>query len=189
MNLDFSTRLVEHLRQTGHKIVLVKIGDIFQKETDCCYYLNPSKSEDYRNLITELDKLNQIPQQIIHLWTLTEDSAGRIARECGFNEVENATNWGFYSLIHLAQAIGDLKINCEVLLKVITNNLHSVTGAERLHPEKALVLGPVKIIPQEYPNIKCVNIDIEIPTPDSREENQLFNWLSSELDAGASPIR
>jgi NAD(P)-dependent dehydrogenase (short-subunit alcohol dehydrogenase family) len=48
-------------------------------------------------------------------------------------------------------------------MDIITNNLHEITGEERLNPSKATVLGPVRVIPREFPQVSCFNIDILLP--------------------------
>ena len=46
---------------------------------------------------------------------------------------------------------------------MVTNDVHAVTGTERVRPEKALVAGPVRTIPSECPGLSCVHIDVEWP--------------------------
>ena len=41
--------------------------------------------------------------------------------------------------------------------------VEDVTGSESLRPEKALLLGPCKVIPQEYPHLTCRLVDVELP--------------------------
>ena len=113
----------------------------------------------------------------------TGNLAGNPAARLDFSRIESATDLGFYSLINIAQAIGELQIAEELFLDVLTSNLQSVTGRETLAPEKALVLGPVKIIPQEYPKLKLRSIDIEIPTPGSVAVGPLIKNLLAELAA------
>ncbi|HEY4590873.1 MAG TPA: KR domain-containing protein, partial [Thermoanaerobaculia bacterium] len=38
-----------------------------------------------------------------------------------------------------------------------------VTGEEALHPLKAALLGPCRVIPREYPNIACRSLDVVLP--------------------------
>lgn len=68
-----------------------------------------------------------------------------------------------------------------VRIVVVSTGIHDVTGEELLCPEKATVLGPVKIIPQEYPHIRCCNIDVVLPENISeRLINQLLGELTGE---------
>jgi hypothetical protein len=56
-----------------------------------------------------------------------------------------------------------------------------VTGEEVLRPERATVLGPCKVIPQEYPNITCRSIDIVTPQSGTASEQRLVSWLIREI--------
>lgn len=46
---------------------------------------------------------------------------------------------------------------------------------------KATLLGPVKVIPQEYPNITCRSIDVVLPKAGTRQEYKLIDYLWAEL--------
>src|SRR5262249_40516448 len=55
----------------------------------------------------------------------------------------------------------------------------AVRNMEPLCPEKAAVLGACKVLPQEYPNIKCQNIDLDLNGP--AETDLLAANLEREL--------
>ncbi|HEU5133423.1 MAG TPA: SDR family NAD(P)-dependent oxidoreductase, partial [Pyrinomonadaceae bacterium] len=64
------------------------------------------------------------------------------------------------SLLFLAQALDEFKIDQELDLTVVSDSVQDVTGEESLSPERATVLGPCRVLPQEYPNITCRSIDV-----------------------------
>jgi hypothetical protein len=64
--------------------------------------------------------------------------------------------------------------------------MQSVTGREDLHPESATLLGPCKVIPQEYPHMTCRSIDVELPDMGSPERRRLVELLLQELISDAS---
>jgi acyl carrier protein len=74
----------------------------------------------------------------------------------------------------------------EVQIEVVTNHMQEVTGDESLLPEKATVLGPCKVIPQEYASIKCRVVDIVLPAPGSMAEERLAENLIAEFAATPS---
>ncbi|MCC5623184.1 SDR family NAD(P)-dependent oxidoreductase [Nostoc sp. CHAB 5715] len=86
------------------------------------------------------------------------------------------------------QSVGKQHITDELQMTVVSNNMHSVIGEEGLCPEKATVLGAVKIIPQEYPNISCRSIDVVIPKEVSWQQEKLVEQLLNELQAQSSDI-
>lgn len=180
----FTAQLIEHLEQSTSNLVIVTIGTQYQKENNSRYTINPNHPGDYQALFSDLRKSNKIPQVLIYTWSLSEDAD--YASKLDITQIDNATEMGFYSLIYLSQAIGELNISDEISLKVITNNLHCVTGLEKLCPEQAMVLGPVKVIPLEYPNLKCGNIDIELPDSNRKAEPQFIESLINDLTVNST---
>ena len=55
-----------------------------------------------------------------------------------------------------------------------------VTGADELEPGKALLAGPVRVIPQELPHVECRSIDVELPHSDGSADSVLRE-LTAEI--------
>ncbi|WP_375491400.1 SDR family NAD(P)-dependent oxidoreductase [uncultured Nostoc sp.] len=176
--------LVKRLQLDGQDVIIVKVGSKFIKLNERAYSLNPRQREDYDALLNELLAQDKIPKTIVHLWSVT--SVGQI--QSGLAGVDQAQEKGFYSLLFLAQALGKQRITDDLQITVISNNIHLVTGEEPLCPEKATVLGAVKIIPQEYPNINCRSIDVVIPRGVSWQEEKLVDQLVNELQIQSSDL-
>ncbi|WP_445629022.1 SDR family NAD(P)-dependent oxidoreductase [Nostoc sp. DSM 114167] len=176
--------LVKRLQLDGQDVIIVKVGSKFIKLNERAYSLNPRQRKDYDALLNELVAQDKIPKTIVHLWSVT--SVDRI--QSGIAGVDEAQEKGFYSLLFLAQALGKQRITDELQITVISNNIHSVTEEEPLCPEKATLLGTVKIIPQEYPNINCRSIDVVIPKEVSWQQEKLVNQLVNELQIQSSDI-
>ncbi|MDF5730970.1 MAG: SDR family NAD(P)-dependent oxidoreductase, partial [Rhizonema sp. PD38] len=171
------SQLVKKLELEGHNVITVKIGSDFIKLSEHVYTLNPKQDHDYDTLLNELYALGKTPQTIVHLWNVTPNSEA----ESGLESIDKAQNLGFYSLLFLAQAIGKQSMNDQLQIAVVSNNLQEVTGDEVLCPEKATILGPVKVIVQEYPNINCCSIDVVMPPKGSWHEERLLDQLLAEL--------
>ena len=45
-------------------------------------------------------------------------------------------------------------------LCLITDQLYNITGSEPVQTSKALMLGPLQVLPQEYPNLTCRLVDV-----------------------------
>jgi amino acid adenylation domain-containing protein len=153
--------LVQRLEEAGGHVVVVKAGDAFKKENDSSYTIAPGEYEHYERLLGQLHKSNRMPEAVVHLWSVTAD----IHR--GPEETEIIQDLGFYSLLNIAKALGNLVITDPLRLLVVTNHLHMVTGDEDICPLKSTVLGAVRVIPLEYPHIDCRGIDILFPGTDA----------------------
>lgn len=167
---DGGSRMKSKLDALGMSTALVRFGETFVRHTDGSFELNPAGFEGYQELFLELERRTAgAPINIVHLGSLIRED----------DEASQASsadqNFGFYSLLHIAQAIGELRSSIPITIGVISNRLHSVTGEEDLAPAMATVLGPCGVIPKEYPNVKCFNIDLA----DSRPLESLPDeWLT-----------
>ncbi|MEH1934482.1 MAG: SDR family oxidoreductase [Nostoc sp.] len=172
------SQMIKRLEQQGQDAIAIQIGSKFSKLSECprLYTLNPRQSNDYDALINELIAQNKIPKTIIHLWSVTPDYRA----ESELEWFDSAQYLGFYSLLFLTQALGKQNWT-DHQITVVSNNIQSVTAEEMLCPEKATVLGPVKVIPQEYSNISCRSIDVALPKPGSWQEKKLVDYLLDEV--------
>ncbi|MBC1235672.1 type I polyketide synthase [Nostoc sp. 2RC] len=164
--------LVKQLETQKQDVVTVKLGDNFTKIGNFEYTINPENHHDYDILFEELIKQNKLPKKILHLWNVTP-----VVEQ----ELELAQIKGFYSLLFIAQALGKQESSNDFEIIVISNNLQSVTGSESLSPEKATLLGPVKVISQEYANINCRSIDVIFPLKNNWQEEKLIENILAEL--------
>ncbi|MEM6404115.1 MAG: SDR family NAD(P)-dependent oxidoreductase, partial [Cyanobacteria bacterium P01_D01_bin.116] len=172
------SKLVSCLESTENQdIITVKIGEKFTKLSEFEYTINPGNNYDYDVLIQELFQQNRLPKTIIHLWNVTPSNE----QELEIEQVEKAQTTGFYSLLFIAQTLGKLETTDDFLLTVISNDLQSVTGNEELCPQKATLLGPVKVISQEYSNINCRSIDVVLPENGNWLEEKLIEQLITEI--------
>jgi amino acid adenylation domain-containing protein len=146
-------KLAERLRAGGSEVVEVTAGQI-----------DPRSGAAYDGLLASLGR---IPRRIVHCWAVTGAEA-----EPGLV---------FDSLLLLAQALGRRGAN-DLRLDVVSDGLHRLAGDRVSHPEKALLLGPCKVIPQEYPRVRCRSIDL--PLAEGPEEaDAALDGLLAELAA------
>jgi len=168
------TQLVKRLEQTEQQVITVCTGTNFIQLSESVYSLNPQQADQYETLLSELALQDQYPKMIVHCWSVTEEN-----EPLSENRYQTIQQLGFYSLLYLAKALDKQDSTAEVQIEVVSNQIQAVTGEEFLCPEKATILGPVKVIPQEYPNIHCHSIDIVLPK--SGSEAQLIEQLLAEL--------
>ncbi|GAX42272.1 putative beta-ketoacyl synthase [Tolypothrix sp. NIES-4075] len=158
-------QLVKQLQNQGQEVISVSAGSEFAQQGEDVYTINPQQRHDYDALLKALITQNKSPKTIVHLWTVTPNEHT--------NDIQ-AT--GFYSLLFLAQAIGKQNLTDDLQITVISNHLQEVTKEEILYPEKATLLGAVKTIPQEYPNINCRSVDVILG-----QEEKFIKQLLTEI--------
>lgn len=164
-SLGIAEKLASKLRNKSAEVIMVFQGEqycIYENEE---YSLNPNNLEDYEKLFSHIKNRKQFPGTIIHLW-----SVGNTETEKADEHSEKVMQKGFYSLINIAKASGKLNIIDSIKLSVISSGVQQLYSEEEAYPEKATVLGACRVIPQEYANISCINIDIPIPQSIRLEE-------------------
>jgi acyl transferase domain-containing protein/acyl carrier protein len=177
--------LAGKLGQAGVDTVVINRGTGFERQSGRRYSLDPREAGHYDMLMAGLYKENRVPRWIIHLWNVTEENEyGGLTIE----KSENAQYTGFYSLVYLARALGSRGSEENLQILVVSNHMQEVTGEAVRCPEKAVVLGPVKVIPREYPNICCRSVDIDMPVQGDGDahEKWLIRQLIMEMTAAAT---
>ena len=175
--LGFAERLCRRLRAEGLDVVTVRAGKTYYREGKDAFIVNPKSGADYDKLLLVLTSSGRTPQRIYHLWSLT----GNAKPPVGLAAVGELQQLGFYSLLNLAQAMGREDLAEPVRIAVVSDHLQRISTETGLVPAKATLLGPCKVIPREFANVRCESVDIEIPTPDSRQEALLLDGLVAEL--------
>jgi non-ribosomal peptide synthase protein (TIGR01720 family) len=179
-------RLVERLEGEGHEVVAVRRGTGFLKVAERVYAIDPQNREDYDRLLGDMQAGGETPRRLVHMWSVTSGDEQR-SGDAGDDDV---LNLGFYSLLFLAQALGEQVFAAALgsedpgepfSLSIVSNDMQQVTGDERAQPEKATLLGACKVIPQEYPHVVCRSIDV---TLGSLTQPELADVLLAELTSG-----
>lgn len=152
---EFDQQLVKELVQCGQEVVAVRPGSRFEK-TNSGYLIRIGAREDYEDLIGTLRASGQLPDRIVHLWSVMPDLSKDADERFGKSQAV-----GFYSLLYLTQALARWNVTQAFQLEVITSGAQ-VTGREKTRPENATILGLCKVIPQEYRHITCRVIDVVI---------------------------
>ena len=164
-------RLVEGLEQRGHQVITVEVGEKFCCEDDHTFKINPRLLSDYIVLLEKFQPLN-----MVHLWGLMPNGQREL--------VENSQFLDFYSLILLAQAIGEVKLTELIDITIISHHQQDVTGEEMIFPEKAMTIAPCKVIPLEYPNVHCRSLDIVFSN--KQYPSHLIEQLLDEIESRSS---
>ena len=187
---SFSAQMCKRLRARGHRVVEVRIGDRYFKTNSNEFTINPEEGKlAYELLLAELNTEGFAPNQIISDWLLTEGESFR----AGSSFFHRNQECGFYGLVFLVQALGDLDQQSPLQIDVVSNGMQAVGDEFVSNPEKATVLGPLRVIPREYPHISVRSIDLHLEKgdegqsiePDTRTldiiENEVLKFGCSEI--------
>ncbi|WP_447980425.1 SDR family NAD(P)-dependent oxidoreductase [Candidatus Nitrospira bockiana] len=165
-----SSQLVKRLEQFDQIVTTVMPGERFARMADGVYSIRPQERQDYEALFEELHQRNRPPAVVFHCWNVTGATKTDHAHDA-LEAFLRAQERGFNSLLCVAQAAGRRGESLSIVS--VSTGVEEVTGEEAVSAEKATVHGACRVIPQEYPNLTCRNVDIELSGP--------VVWLSEEL--------
>ncbi len=120
-------------------------GEEYAELADDLFSVRPDETDDYARLLSTLAERGCVPASIGHLWGVGDRASRRD---------------GYHSVTSLARGLSAALPRATVHLLVVTDGVQMVDGSESLVPEKAAVLGPCLVLPQEYPNLSCTSVDL-----------------------------
>ena len=158
-DLGLSEAVTERLEASGKRVIRIMPGKVFYRQ-GLTFRINPANEQDYVTLFRSLRDEGVSPGDIIHAWAVTDDASLRR----GLSFYTTSLPLGYGSLINLVRALAATSTEqSPVRLGVLSTHLQSISGQEALSPEKALVLGPCRVIPSEFLRIQALSIDLEAP--------------------------
>lgn len=174
-----SARVIARLRQAGHRVIEVTAGDTFSRLGEELYCLSPELGrEGYDLMVKDLAARERLPQRIGHFWNVTDKEKFRPGSSFFHRNLEQ----GFWSLLFLCQSLADEGMSDPVHLSVLTNGAAKVRNETLSYPERALGLGPVRVIPRELPGFTARLVDVVLPVSDKKGElDQLAGYVLEDL--------
>jgi acyl transferase domain-containing protein len=179
-----AARLQARLLERGHDVVTVASGADFVRCAENAFALRPAQRADYARLLSELQGQHWLPQRVVHAWMVTPLSQG-IDEE---QRLATTLQRGFSSLLALAQALGEVNLEETCQMIVLSNELQDVTGQEIICAEKAALIGPSRVIAQEYPQLGCRSVDLVLPEQEAHWRLLLTHLLGEVLTPTQEPI-
>ncbi len=158
--------LARTLEEQGNRVTRLKIGRHFEVVGSWAFSIDPTNKEDYEALYAELGRRGEYPTKMIHLWNLTPPEQTLLGR---VPFAEQCADRGFLTLMYLAQVLEKLQLEDKHHLAVVTNGMQEIHDGDLRFPEKATVLGAVRVLPREFPELSMRAIDIDLPTINTLE--------------------
>ncbi|MBL3658743.1 non-ribosomal peptide synthetase/type I polyketide synthase [Fulvivirga sediminis] len=139
-----SNKLAESLYSDKQAVIWVKKGnDFFHDNTQ--FTIDPNAPDHYERLVQYVNDLGIKVDTVDHYWS---------SYASGYTD----TYIGYNSLLNFSQAWSKYFAD-QLSIRVITTDMHCLEDGQLVSAEKAVILGPVKVIPVEYPTIKVQLVD------------------------------
>ncbi|MEK3793444.1 amino acid adenylation domain-containing protein [Paenibacillus sp. FSL R7-0204] len=157
------------LEEQGAQWIKVYPEGTFQRESAAEYTLDPGNPDHYAQLFEVLAEAGtQLPEQIIHLWSLGLEQAETLARaqvasgRSGENlACTEVLNRCLYSVLELVRAAAVAVQGKPLELILVTDQMERVHPNDIVDPLKAALLGIASVIPLEYPHIRVHTLDLD----------------------------
>ena len=163
--------VAERLRKSGRRVFRVGAGSAFARTGDD-FSVRAANAGDLTKLVAALVADGGFPAQVVHGWCAADTSAAAAP--------DSAKELGFHTLLAFAQAVGNEDPDATFTLDVLTSDLQRIGGERRLDPSKSLLLGPARVMPREYPNVRSRAIDLVVPSRAAARE-ALATLVAAEI--------
>jgi hypothetical protein len=128
-NDNLAGTLSKKLLELGIETILVSRGESFLRIDDRQYTIDPKQRNDYAAFIDYLSALNRFPARIVHLWGVDSPDPDR-----DDDGIQETLQNGFYSLLYLAQALGQPRSARPIHISVVSSGVQKVVGLEEISP-------------------------------------------------------
>lgn len=153
--------VAQKLGELGATVIQVEPGEDFVRKSASEYVIRPEAKEDYEAMVADLKAAGIRPRRVIHLWNIDEDE-----EEPGLDHIERRQNLSFLSTLYVQQAFINQNVLNDLRIVVGANGVFDVTGERVRRPEKALALGPCRVIAKEFQIIQSRFADLVLPDTD-----------------------
>src|SRR5262249_19524773 len=90
---------------------------------------------------------------------------------------------------HVARSLATLAAPRSLPLLLVTNGVFDVSGAEEVNPDRALLLGPARVLSQENPAARCRVVDVIPAAPGPPGEELRLQQLLAEAAASDTEVQ
>ena len=177
--------IAARLWEMGQGVAIARAGEGFARTAEG-WTVRPGEPDDLRALLAALSGDGRPPDHVLHLWALptAPDEAPDAA----------LVRWGergWHSLRALAAALDAEGGERPVRIVVAASETAVVESGDRIVPEKAMLLGALKVMGQEDARLACRSVDAGAAEPgtpawERRTDRILAEILSPAEEAAAA---
>jgi acyl transferase domain-containing protein/acyl carrier protein len=166
---EISQTLINTLVNETTFLVCLRLGDAFKQISANEFIVRATAGEDYQQVLNIVKQKYGAVSQVFHAWSLSASDTVTFAQ---------TQERGLLSVLTLVQALEATQIGQDVQLSLITQGMLDVSGHDVVLPQQTTLLGACKVIPQEFPSIRCRLIDFGTQFNDN-----WLDWLVTDIAA------
>ena len=167
------------------QVTLVTAGKHFQRLGPQRYTIRTDDASDYDALVQALAQAGELPSRVVHLLGVTAKPPAwaKLARGSELAAFDRELSDFYSSQLFLVQALAQELEELEWV--TVATSLFALAGEQATTPAKALLLGPTRVIPREWPRMRARVVDFAPFARNSFQQERLIDELVLELGAGA----
>lgn len=172
-----ASELLAGLKAESRSLILVGAGNEFSVNADG-YTVRADSLDDHQQLVAALSSRGVVLNTVVNLWGLAAESSAN---------PETAIGRFFNSPVYFVRALADADIQEPMKWVFVTAGLHAVADDNQVVADQALILGPCRVIPTEFPHISCCNLDLPLRPRDGVWLPRLVKRIVAEVASPSSP--
>lgn len=154
-NEDLNAKQISGLIETDSSTTIkIHKGERFEVISDQELTINPNDSHQWERLFKHIKVAEGQSVSILYLWSALHSTEDNIDPEHGYED--------YYQVLNLCQSIHYLATENRVNFNVFTNSIFRVLGDEQVNKERFILSSAVKTIQQEFPELHCKLIDLNV---------------------------
>ncbi|MBP0013905.1 MAG: SDR family NAD(P)-dependent oxidoreductase [Roseofilum sp. SBFL] len=171
-------QVASQLHEAGEVCTLVFAGEHYRQLAPEEFIINPHNPEEFEQLIEAVAAKSPSLSGVVQCWT-TETGVGK---NLSAEELENLSKLGCGTTLSLVQALVKVKLSRSPRLWLVTNGSQPVPSNNPVIPgvAQSSLWGMGKVIRLEYPDLKCVCIDLDPQQTIETQAEALFQEIWSE---------
>ncbi|MCF4969009.1 type I polyketide synthase, partial [Nostoc sp. CMAA1605] len=167
---------IDLLQKAGERVITVELGDDYKCHSPESFVINPSRKSDFQRLYQEAYPSGEFPTGVIFAWET-------IPHEASAETVYNSCN----AVLYLIQTITSNRKKLPDLW-LVTRGANKVLDETNLQPQQSPLWGLGAVINHEYPQIRCVCLDLPAIV-ESHEAEFLFNEFHATTNESRLALR
>jgi phthiocerol/phenolphthiocerol synthesis type-I polyketide synthase E len=160
--------IAAQLEACGCHVIRASRAEQFEPLSDREYVIGPNVNEDLKRLAQLVCSTEPRLAGVVYCWGATEPET---------TDLDTATGFALYAPMRLACAFSSQQTVRPLPLLFVARGTVRIEDGDPLDPNRALVIGAARVIPQEYPGLRTTHMDVD-DSPTAAE------MIVAELAAG-----
>ncbi|MCP4192164.1 MAG: SDR family NAD(P)-dependent oxidoreductase [Planctomycetaceae bacterium] len=153
-------QVIDQVVGSEERCVKVEMGDRYERITSSHYRIRPASSDDFQNLLRQIDFDTDRPLRALHFWNLGQGEK----LDLEIDVFQDACSRGFHTLTKLVQSAHGCQLSSQLTVQIYADGVSQVDQLnESLRPENGCLLGPCLVASQEIPGLAMRCIDLPVP--------------------------